>query len=107
MPEDGKQEQKSCAFCEDTRHDLETCKKFEKLTVDERVKVIKEKRLCFRCFKGNHQSKQCQSHVVCKMCDKRHPTLLHHDTPRGTDTSNERQKTPVQPKVSAICVSDK
>ena len=36
-----------------------------------------EKRLCFGCLLQGHQSKSCDSRLVCAVCKRSHPTSLH------------------------------
>ena len=44
-------QRRSCPACNGS-HPIEKCSTFIKATVDERLNIIREKRLCFGCFKG-------------------------------------------------------
>ena len=64
-----------CPFCE-KNHALGSCQEFKKKKVEDRVKFIKIKGLCFGCLKPGHLSISCQSRLTCEECCKLHPTLF-------------------------------
>jgi len=69
-----------CVLCKD-RHYIFQCSDFLKLTVDERYKEVKAKKLCTNCLRSTtHQARDCQS-STCRTCNKRHNTLLHAKAP--------------------------
>ena len=49
------------------------------LTVDERLRLVKNNKLCFSCLSNSHMIHKCKSKVFCKVDNskKRHHTLLH------------------------------
>ena len=53
-------------------HFLETCDKFLKLTVDQKLKWLKENNRCNKC--GKRHSKECQFPKKCQKCDSDHRT---------------------------------
>ena len=65
-----------CSYCSDA-HYLSACKKFAKETVDQRRNFVQTKNLCFNCMGANHGAKTCQINIKCKLCHRRHHTLLH------------------------------
>lgn len=72
-------EQKVCPL-HGTNHDLQHCKAFGNKSQDDKLKVLKEKGLCFRCFGHGHASKQCQSKPKCAKCGLAHQTCMHDDS---------------------------
>ena len=76
-----------------SNHTLANCREFQKLNVGNRLDIIKENKLCFRCF-GKHPAKDCNSTESCRECkSERHHYLLHSNrrTPDATaGTGNYR-----------------
>lgn len=68
--------EKHCIVC-DKSHAIYECEKFNQLSDKERVETAKQKKLCMRCLRNNHQTSACKSTNKCKTCDKLHHTLLH------------------------------
>ncbi|XP_059053907.1 uncharacterized protein LOC131848156 [Achroia grisella] len=66
----------NCEFCSET-HKLCFCKKFAKLDYTHRYEFVAKNSLCFNCLGGNHSAKFCQSTTICKVCKRRHHSLLH------------------------------
>ena len=66
-----------CVFCE-SNHSLHKCESFRKATTSQRYAFVKKKRLCFNCL-GQHNVRSCKS-GDCRLCHRRHHTLLHFDT---------------------------
>ncbi|XP_055622063.1 uncharacterized protein LOC129765677 [Toxorhynchites rutilus septentrionalis] len=65
-----------CYAC-DQHHPLIKCWKFSKMPIAEKMKVVNAKRLCLNCFRSDHFSRNCSSKYSCKICKKRHHSLLH------------------------------
>ncbi|CAL8103429.1 unnamed protein product [Orchesella dallaii] len=68
----------------DNRHDLGACKKFERMSVDERWVLAKRHAICFCCLRKGHQLQTCDLQLKCKIagCNKFHHTLLHYEDKR-------------------------
>ncbi|KAL0818485.1 hypothetical protein ABMA28_008940 [Loxostege sticticalis] len=64
-----------CEFCSEN-HKIGNCKKFAKEDVDNRRSFIEKNRLCFNCF-GHHAAKVCQSTISCRVCKRKHHSMLH------------------------------
>lgn len=88
-----------CPLC-NGNHALSKCNQFLKNTAEERSEIIRNKSLCFRCFRGGHLSAQCPSKSSCEECGKRHNTLLHGAKPRSK--TNNQQFTPRKPAFSTV-----
>ncbi|XP_059058147.1 uncharacterized protein LOC131851643 [Achroia grisella] len=71
---------KICLFC-NNEHSLSHCCDFKTLSVDDRWKFVKGKKLCHKCLKkGLHNYKNCDiSKEICtnEKCNSRHHKLLH------------------------------
>lgn len=67
-----------CSFCSGT-HAINQCKRFEQISVVDRIAHAKDRRWCFNCLKPSHSLKDCKSIFKCQKCHQRHHTLLHLD----------------------------
>ncbi|GFX41698.1 DUF1758 domain-containing protein [Trichonephila clavipes] len=80
----------NCVLCKGNNfHSLSKCYQFKKLSVEDRVKVVKRNNLCFCCFIP-HKLKQCRSEKN-RFCLRPHNSLIHfsREKPRNpTLTSN-------------------
>ncbi|GFW62976.1 DUF1758 domain-containing protein [Trichonephila clavipes] len=80
----------NCVLCKGNNfHPLSKCYQFKKLSVEDRVEVVKRNNLCFHCFLP-HKLKECRSEKNC-FCLRPHNSLIHfsHDKTRNpTPTSN-------------------
>ena len=73
-----------CPVCEEN-HDLDNCKNFSNMSVDERSKMPRRKRLCYGCYlpvSAEHTAKTCKKRRLCKICAMKHATGLHGYEPR-------------------------
>lgn len=75
-----------CPFCEES-HKLAYCKLFAKECYDSRHNFVKKEGLCFNCF-GRHSLRNCRHTTTCKLCKRRHHSLLH---PKTADTNTVEQ----------------
>ncbi|XP_062699574.1 uncharacterized protein LOC134284609 [Aedes albopictus] len=64
-----------CMACKDS-HLLYQCSAFLQLSVADRDSLLKSKGLCRNCFRSGHQAKDCLSKFSCRICKKRHHTLI-------------------------------
>lgn len=68
-------------FCpiHNTKHPLNQCRAFKAKSLEDRKKVLKEHKICFRCCNSNkHLKRACIEEVKCADCGSgRHPTALH------------------------------
>lgn len=76
-----------CAFC-DEEHYIYHCKKFIHLPVDERHEFVQKRGLCFNCLIPNHSVYNCKQTTACRICNRKHHSLLHTDKKR---TNYEKQ----------------
>ena len=84
--------------CDVDTHKLVDCRKFAKMKIEDKLQVIQEQGLCFRCLGNDHWANRCRA--SCKKCDRRHHELLHDE---DRDQENE-DKTP-QGQSNAVSVN--
>ena len=65
-----------CASCNGD-HGIWKCDEFAALTIDQRIKRVRELELCNNCLSKGHLAKDCKSTHRCKTCEKLHHSLLH------------------------------
>ena len=70
-----------CRLCKNADN-LDECDEFAKLSLTERLEVVKSNGLCLGCLRYGHMKKDCRGRKVCTTCNGFHPTSLHIDTPR-------------------------
>lgn len=93
----------SCLLCEEG-HRLELCPKLEKKLHREKIDFLKEKGVCFGRLNVGHMSKDCRSRLFCKLCNLKHPTILHIHSkvkeikPEDTQQESPRKGPAVSPK---------
>lgn len=63
-------------MCKDD-HTLSHCKEFIKMGTTERSEYVKTKHLCFNCLVPGHSAFKCKLPVSCRVCNRRHHSLLH------------------------------
>lgn len=86
---------KSCALCSE-KHTLCHCKEFIKMDLTQRNNYVKEKQLCFNCLLPGHLVYKCKVPVTCRVCRRRHHSLLHKSE-KSNDTSETEL---IQPSTS-------
>ena len=69
----------TCLYC-DLPHRLVNCNKFMSLKKEDRMKILKETRACFRCLEIGHMAKNCVKEVRCEVCRGWHNTVMHGNT---------------------------
>lgn len=65
---------KTCAFCDKSDHKSSECEAVT--TIEERRKILSNKRLCFNCTGEKHRANECKSKINCQVCQKRHHTSI-------------------------------
>ncbi|XP_050666789.1 uncharacterized protein LOC126966680 [Leptidea sinapis] len=69
---------KSCLLCNQS-HTLCHCKEFCRMSISERNKYVKINNLCYNCLSIGHPVKSCRLPISCRICNKRHHSLLHEN----------------------------
>ncbi|GFV41526.1 integrase catalytic domain-containing protein [Trichonephila clavipes] len=60
---------KLCVFCS-RKHEPTNCFKAQKMSYNEKLKVLKDKGYCFKCLKTGHRVGKCQCFVTWLVCNK-------------------------------------
>ncbi len=74
-------EKVKCIACT-AHHLLIECEVFKNKTPFERLSLIRSKNVCPNCFNSGHSQYQCKSRKACKICFRKHHTLLHLENTR-------------------------
>ena len=67
-----------CYYCEEA-HTIYNCEQFRAMNLIDRAEVVRLKKLCRNCLRGNHVMENCRSERTCHVCRQTHHTLLHQD----------------------------
>ena len=67
------QKRTTCQFC-GKQHTATDCTSV--VSVEERLKYVKSKRLCFNCLGEGHQIVECKSRFRCRHCHNKHHTAI-------------------------------
>ncbi|KAJ8721022.1 hypothetical protein PYW08_006487 [Mythimna loreyi] len=86
---------KTCVLCNEN-HTLCHCKQFTKLQPSERLNYVKTNNLCFNCLVPGHSARKCRLPVSCRICKRRHHSLLHQNKEPETSV----QENSAQPKTA-------
>lgn len=87
----------ACEYCSEP-HKLCFCKKFASDDYIKRHEFVTNNRLCYNCLGSNHSVKFCQKATKCRICHRRHHSLLHpKDVSSSTADSNK-----VNPAIEGI-----
>ncbi|XP_039291673.1 uncharacterized protein LOC120353097 [Nilaparvata lugens] len=75
-----------CIECNNS-HELENCEVFLNLKPSDRLKRVKEWKLCIGCLLAGHFIRDCRRRKPCSHCNSRHHSLLHLE-PRQPPVEN-------------------
>lgn len=79
---------KSCPMCKE-EHTMSHCKQFARMDAAQRSEFVKGHGLCFNCLLPGHPSRRCRLSMSCRICNRRHHSLLHQvNNARQTNQSN-------------------
>lgn len=76
VKEKGSHGVRSCLFCRGG-HSLDLCLLLGKRLHSEKITFLKEHSVCFGCLCIGHMSKDCKKCLSCKVCNLKHPSVLH------------------------------
>ena len=82
---------KQCPNCIEN-HPIASCTSFKKLDPQKRFQVAKKLNLCYNCLSKFHSIPLCKSEHRCKICSRRHHTLLHFDSRSNGDKNQKENK---------------
>ncbi|XP_046801098.1 uncharacterized protein LOC111682254 isoform X1 [Lucilia cuprina] len=74
----------SCKLCNEV-HNLRTCKKFKRFTIQQRIDFVSANKICTNCLSPNHLKAKCPSKNTCFICKSNHHTSLHLAKPNNSE----------------------
>ncbi|KFM71288.1 hypothetical protein X975_00963, partial [Stegodyphus mimosarum] len=70
----------TCILCKiNQNHPIQNCPNFKRVSVSERVEIIKQNNLCFKCFSSGCNAKKCRARNC--FCGKAHHPMIHFPKP--------------------------
>ena len=75
-PVPGFRKSEPCGHCQG-EHRVWTCEAFKNASMEVKKQTIAKARLCFNCMSSGHAALACPSTFKCKVCQRKHHTLLH------------------------------
>lgn len=72
---------KLCFMC-NGKHPLYSCQAFIDLTLQDKLKLVRDKSLCENCLRTGHASSECR-YGPCRKCNKKHNSIIHEDEKEG------------------------
>ncbi|XP_076280087.1 uncharacterized protein LOC143219483 [Lasioglossum baleicum] len=82
-----------CPVCR-ASHVFSSCPKFMAQNPSGRRELVQRFSRCFNCLSGNHVLRDCASKYLCRVCHKRHHSLLHEDAPRSAPSGTASSPLP-------------
>nr|XP_029722739.1 uncharacterized protein LOC115263672 [Aedes albopictus] len=89
--------EKPCEKC-GQGHYLYHCPEFQKLDIAQRTDLVKQKNICLNCLRSSSHFARTCSGSRCRVCSRKHHTLLH------TDSSDTKSTSSTQCEESTCCV---
>ena len=83
----GKPKERGCIVC-GKDHLLVQCVEFKAKAPQNRLETIRSNDRCTNCFLKGHTAFKCDKTARCKICSKKHHTLLHLDNPKDEENKN-------------------
>ncbi|XP_021960216.1 uncharacterized protein LOC110856083 [Folsomia candida] len=79
----------SCIFC-GKGHLSNLCYAAQKMNYKEKESRIREKKVCFSCFKFGHRAAACKAKIQCGICNKHHYSLMcyHHPSNKNMEVNS-------------------
>ncbi|XP_062538935.1 uncharacterized protein LOC134207229 [Armigeres subalbatus] len=74
------------------------------MSVDERLRLVREKQVCFNCLRRGHRSTDCRSNKSCSKCKRKHHTLLHAEGGSIQSSGSSNSRSSKQQQVSKAAV---
>lgn len=80
-----------CILCQTNgNHPLYLCPKFKNLSINDRLTVVKEHRLCFKCLSPSCRASKCRFRSC--FCNKNHHQLLHFPKTNNLPSQEDRSQ---------------
>ncbi|KAL1446903.1 hypothetical protein WDU94_014040 [Cyamophila willieti] len=83
----------TCQVCRKANHKLYECSSFRAYSIKERIAFVTKNNLCLNCLSSNlHSAYKCNSKSVCKICSKKHHSLLHQFASQANYAAEEQEE---------------
>lgn len=69
----------ACPVCK-ARHYFSACPSFVCSGLNQRRDLVKKHNRCYNCLSQSHSVRECRSKHSCRLCSKRHHTMLHENS---------------------------
>ncbi|UYV84341.1 hypothetical protein LAZ67_X001896 [Cordylochernes scorpioides] len=79
-----------CLFCDKDNHLSQNCFKAAKMLESDRLKRVRDAKVCFKSLRKNHLKKDCRSFVRCKHCQGPHFEIMCRGTSHSQGKLNWR-----------------
>ncbi|XP_073956541.1 uncharacterized protein [Choristoneura fumiferana] len=89
-----------CTYCSEA-HKIMFCKAFSKMDIDSRRNFVQTNNLCFNCLNPGHAVFACRQTTKCRICNRKHHSLLHPKNQTNSTESNVGHNHSVDPKIVA------
>ncbi|XP_011884105.1 PREDICTED: uncharacterized protein LOC105571249 [Vollenhovia emeryi] len=90
-----------CPLCQ-AQHYINACPKFVGGNPSQRRDLVKLHKRCFNCLSEKHSAQACNSKFSCRVCHKKHHSMLHIDSNSSADPSGSVSTTGSSPPASDI-----
>jgi Protein of unknown function (DUF1759) len=98
------QSERKCERCKSNSHELRFCREFKSCTHEEKIKLLREKRICDCCLRVGHRWRECPQKRMCNIdgCKRFHHRLLHVKIPQhGIKNHAEKSYAHTTPNVES------
>lgn len=68
-------ESPQCIFCNGSHKSI-NCFKAKEIGLNEKKRIVLDKRVCFSCLRYGHSSKDCKRPIKCSNCFRKHPVIM-------------------------------
>lgn len=79
----------NCEFCKG-KHALSQCSSLRTKSNKDKIDFLRKNGICFGCLAKGHLSKDCKRRLICDICKKPHPRLLHVEYQQMTSKDAEK-----------------
>lgn len=79
----------TCPLCKE-RHFLHICPTFVSKNPSERFDVVRQQKRCVNCLSAKHSASDCNSKYSCRICHKKHHSMLHFNSDSRSNQSLAR-----------------
>ena len=79
----------TCPACKKDGHTLHQCQSFIAMPCKARQAFVSQNKLCINCLRSGHFFQQCPSKYYCRICKRKHHSILHYETQTNNNPESE------------------